>query len=59
MNRVIFNMVEFDGTVPPSLPAWTNSVTFIPLAPLAPNTTYTARISGAKDAAGKVMAPFS
>ena len=59
MNRAIFIMVDFDGTVPPSLPAWTNCVTFIPSAPLAPNTTYTARISGAKDAAGNVMAPFS
>lgn len=59
MNRAIFNMVDFDGTVPPSLPAWTNCVTFIPSALLAHNTTYTARISGAKDAAGNVMASFS
>ncbi|HET9828769.1 MAG TPA: DUF4082 domain-containing protein, partial [Nocardioidaceae bacterium] len=39
--------------------AGTNTVTFTPSAALQPGTTYTATVSGAKDAAGNVMDPAS
>jgi hypothetical protein len=39
--------------------AGTRTVTFTPGAALAPSTTYTASLSGAKDTAGNTMAPVS
>ena len=39
--------------------AGTNTVTFTPSAPLAASTTYTVTVSGARDAAGNVMATTS
>src|SRR5208337_2901475 len=37
----------------------TNTITFVPLAALAPSTQYTATVSGATDSFGNIMTPTS